>query len=292
MKPIESIIRSNEPQPLCAPAKAACQGVAGAFSHQACLAVFDQPDIQFFPHFEDVFQAVSSGACHYGIIPIENTLAGSVSDNYDLMLQYHLHIVGTVTVKIEHSLLALPDACEEELREVYSHDQALHQCSDFLKAHPQLTPHPYSNTAASAQLVAERQDPSLAAIGSPECARLYGLKVLHRSIQNRRDNFTRFVVLAKHPVTHPGCDRISLIVRVQHQAGALYRALSRFANQDINLLKLESRPIPDSPFEFLFYWDFAGNMQDPRIQAALGTLIQDIEYVKFLGNYPSQPDQE
>ena len=116
--------------------------------------------------------------------------------------------------------------------------------------------------------------------------------MLHRSIQNRRDNFTRFVVLAKHPVTHPGCDRISLIVRVQHQAGALYRALSRFANQDINLLKLESRPIPDSPFEFLFYWDFAGNMQDPRIQAALGTLIQDIEYVKFLGNYPSQPDQE
>ena len=118
MKPIESIIRSNEPQPLCAPAKAACQGVAGAFSHQACLAVFDQPEIQFFPHFEDVFQAVSSGACHYGIIPIENTLARSVSDNYDLMLQYHLHIVGTVTVKIEHSLLALPDACEEELREV------------------------------------------------------------------------------------------------------------------------------------------------------------------------------
>ena len=285
MKPIESIIRSNEPQPLCAPAKAACQGVAGAFSHQACLAVFDQPEIQFFPHFEDVFQTVSSGACHYGIIPIENTLAGSVSDNYDLMLQYHLHIVGTVTVKIEHSLLTLPDACEQELREVYSHDQALHQCSDFLKAHPQLTPHPYSNTAASAQLVAERQDPSLAAIGSPECARLYGLKVLHRSIQNRRDNFTRFVVLAKHPVTHPGCDRISLIVRVQHQAGALYRALSRFANQDINLLKLESRPIPDREFEFMFYFDLETSIYSAEFIQLMCELDELCEEFKYLGSY-------
>lgn len=288
MKKIEQTIRSGESSSCSHPAECACQGVAGAFSHHACLEVFEQPDIRFYPHFEDVFEAVSRGERRYGIIPIENTLAGSVTDNYDLMLQYHLSIVGTVKVKIEHSLLALPDAQQEQIRQIYSHEQALHQCSDFLKQHPQITSHPYSNTAASAKFVASQNDPSLAAIGSPDCAQMYGLKVLSHSIQNRRDNFTRFVVLAQQPISHPACGRISLIVRVQHQAGALYRALSRFADQQINLLKLESRPIPDSPFEVMFYWDFAGNMQEQRVQTALQNLRQDVDYLKILGNYPEQ----
>jgi len=179
MNPMEEIIRSAESAQLRAlPAQTACQGVAGAFSHKACLEVFEQPDIQFYPSFEEVFAAVSSGQRRYGVIPIENTLAGSVTDNYDLMLQYGLYIVGSVKVKIEHALLALPNASLEGLRQVYSHEQALHQCSDFLKAHPQLTAHPYSNTAASAKLVAEQKDPSLAAIGSVQCARMYGLQLL------------------------------------------------------------------------------------------------------------------
>lgn len=287
MKPIEAIIRSAEQNP-SSPAQAACQGVAGAFSHRACLEVFDQPDIQFYPQFEDVFRAVSLGERRYGMIPIENTLAGSVTDNYDLMLQYRLYIVGTVKVKIEHSLLVLPGTKLSDIKQVYSHEQALHQCSDFLKAHPSIASHPFSNTAASAKFVAEQNDPSIAAISSLECARMYGLEVLAQSIQNRRDNFTRFVVLAREPVTHPGCNRISLVVRVKHQAGALYRALSRFADQEINLLKLESRPIPDSPFEFLFYWDFEGNMAQKNVITALENLKQDIEYLKFLGNYPEQ----
>lgn len=236
-----------------------------------------------------MFAAVSSGQRRYGVIPIENTLAGSVTDNYDLMLQYGLYIVGSVKVKIEHALLALPNASLEELRQVYSHEQALHQCSDFLKAHPQLTAHPYSNTAASAKLVAEQKDPSLAAIGSVQCARMYGLQLLMPAIQNRSDNFTRFVILAKQPLHHPDCQRISLIVRVQHRAGALYNALSRFAVRGINLLKLESRPIPDSPFEFLFYWDFDGNLDDERVVQALHQLREDTQYIQILGNYPEAP---
>lgn len=285
MKQSEQIIRCNEPC-LQSAAKAACQGVAGAFSHTACLTVFEQPNITFYPTFEDVFQAVSNQESEYGVIPIENSLAGSVTDNYDLMLRYHLHIVGTVKVKVEHSLLVLPGTKIEQLRHVYSHEQALHQCSDFLKAHSQITHHPYSNTAASAQFVAKTQDASLAAIGSSESAKRYGLEILHQNIQNRRDNFTRFVILAREPISHPECNRISLIIRLKHQAGSLYQALSRFAQQEINLLKLESRPIPDSPFEFLFYWDFDGNLMEPRVQKALKDLEQDIEYMKLLGNYP------
>lgn len=254
MNPMEEIIRSAESAQLRAlPAQTACQGVAGAFSHKACLEVFEQPDIQFYPSFEEVFAAVSSGQRRYGVIPIENTLAGSVTDNYDLMLQYGLYIVGSVKVKIEHALLALPNASLEELRQVYSHEQALHQCSDFLKAHPQLTAHPYSNTAASAKLVAEQKDPSLAAIGSVQCARMYGLQLLLPAIQNRSDNFTRFAV------------------------------------RGINLLKLESRPIPDSPFEFLFYWDFDGNLDDERVVQALHQLKEDTQYIQILGNYPEAP---
>ena len=188
-----------------------------------------------------------------------------------------------------NALLALPDAPLEGLRQVYSHEQPLHQCSDFLKAHPQLTAHPYSNTAASAKLVAEQKDPSLAAIGSVQCARMYGLQLLMPAIQNRSDNFTRFVILAKQPLHHPDCQRISLIVRVQHRAGALYNALSRFAVRGINLLKLESRPIPDSPFEFLFYWDFDGNLDDERVVQALHQLKEDTQYIQILGNYPEAP---
>ena len=175
MKEIERIIRLNESEEtLSLPAQAACQGVAGAFSHKACLQAFEQPDIRFYPTFEEVFQAVSSGERLYGVIPIENTLAGSVTDNYDLMLRYHLFIVGSVTVKIEHSLLTLPGGKLEDLRQVYSHEQALHQCSDFFKANPQLIATPYSNTAASAKFVAEAGDPTLAAIGSGQCAQKYG----------------------------------------------------------------------------------------------------------------------
>ena len=196
--------------------------------------------------------------------------------------------MGEQIIRVEHALMAPKGASLDSICQVYSHEQALHQCSDFLKAHPFIVSHPFSNTAASAKFVAEQNDPSIAAIGSLECARMYGLEVLAQNIQNRRDNFTRFVVLAREPVSHPGCNRISLVVRVKHQAGALYRALSRFADQEINLLKLESRPIPDSPFEFLFYWDFEGNMQQTNVVTALGTLCQDIEYLKFLGNYPEQ----
>lgn len=283
----EQIVRSCEPvEKLSQPARTACQGVECSYSHQACKRAFENPSITFYERFEDVFAAVYEGTADYGVVPIENTLAGSVTDNYDLITEYNLYIVGSVTVPIVHSLLGVEGSTIEGIRDVYSHPQALHQCSEFFRANRQITTHDFSNTAASAKYIADLGEPSSAAIGSLDCAEKYHLIPLKEGLQNRKDNFTRFVILSKKAVQHPQCGRISLIIRVAHRAGALYGALSRFASRKINLLKLESRPIPDSPFEFLFYWDFAGNLSDSTIQAAIQDLLQDIVFLKNLGNYP------
>lgn len=268
------------------PVRAACQGVECSYSHLACETAFTQPAITFYPAFEDVFSAVAQGQAEFGVVPIENTLAGSVTDNYDLLLRHELSIIGSVTVPIAHCLLGVPGAKQEQLRHIYSHPQALHQCSDFFSAHRQIEAHSYSNTAASAQYVANLGDPATAAIGSLACAGRYGLCVLEEGLQNRKDNFTRFVIIARQPIRHPLCSRISLVIRVAHRAGSLYSALSRFAQQGINLLKLESRPIPDSPFEFLFYWDFDGNLLDPKVQQVIEDLQEDVIFLRYLGNYP------
>lgn len=287
MDRMEPVIRSLEPwQEPWLPASVACPGVECSYTHQACKAVFERPDIRFYEQFGDVFQAVAQGERTYGVVPIENTLAGSVTDNYDLLLKYGLYITGTVKIKISHCLLGTASSQPEQITDIYSHEQAIHQCSDYFREHRDQASHPFSNTAASAKYVAELDNPHFAAIGSLDCAEKYGLKILSQDIQNRKDNFTRFVVVARQPILHPACSRISLIIRVAHKAGSLYGALSRFAEKGINLLKLESRPIPDSPFEFLFYWDFSGNMEDQTVKEVITDLQQDIIFMKYLGNYP------
>lgn len=264
----------------------ACQGVDCSYSSMACNRSFLHPDIHFYPNFEDVFIAVSEGNCAFGVIPIENTLAGSVTENYDLMLEYNLFIVGSVTIPVDHCLLTLPEAVEEELSTVLSHPQALHQCSDFFKANPRLSPREFSNTAAAARYVAQQQDKTIAAIGSSACADQYGLQIRAKGIQNRKKNYTRFLVISKENICTPECNRMSMVFRLAHRPGSLIHALSHFADCNINLLKLESRPIPESPFEFVFYCDFSGNYEDAGIQSAMGRLPMDLVYMKFLGNYP------
>lgn len=264
----------------------ACQGVDCSYASIACKKAFIQPDIHFFPNFEDVFSAVSQGLCPYGVVPIENTLAGSVTENYDLMLEHNLSIVGSVTIPVDHCLLTLPDTKLEEIHTVYSHSQALHQCSEFFKNNRQMQAREFSNTAAAAQYVAEQADASLAAIGSSACAEKYGLSIYEQGIQNRKKNFTRFLVISRENICTPECTRMSMVFRLSHRPGSLIHALNHFAQRNINLLKLESRPIPDSPFEFVFYCDFSGNYDDAEIQAAMGRLPMDLIYMKFLGNYP------
>ncbi len=264
----------------------ACQGVDCSYASIACNQAFIKPDIHFYPNFEDVFLAVAQGDCAYGMIPIENTLAGSVTENYDLMLEHNLSIVGSVTIPIDHCLLTLPNAELSDIHTVFSHPQALHQCSDFFKANRQLSPREFSNTAAAAQYVSEQSDSSLAAIGSSACADKYGLAIHSQGIQNRKKNFTRFLVIGRENICTPECSRMSMVFRLNHRPGSLIHALNHFAERNINLLKLESRPIPDSPFEFVFYCDFAGNYADDTVKAAMGCLPMDLISLKFLGNYP------
>ena len=264
----------------------ACQGVDCSYSSMACNRAFIEPEIHFYPNFEDVFVAVSQGDCPYGVIPIENTLAGSVTENYDLMLEHNLVIVGSVTIPVDHCLLTLPGAKLEELSTLLSHPQALHQCSEFFKTNKHLAPREFSNTAAAAQYVAEQNDPALGAIGSSACAEKYGLEIYAKGIQNRKKNFTRFLVIGRENICTPECNRMSMVFRLNHKPGSLIHALNHFAERNINLLKLESRPIPESPFEFVFYCDFSGNYENADIQSAMGRLPMDLIYMKFLGNYP------
>ena len=263
----------------------ACQGVDCSYASIACNQAFIQPHIHFYPNFEDVFLAVANGDCPYGVIPIENTLAGSVTENYDLMLEHNLSIVGSVTIPVDHCLLTLPNAELEQIKTVLSHPQALHQCSDFFKANRQLSAREFSNTAAAAQFVAEQKDPSLAAIGSFACAEKYGLVIHAQGIQNRKKNFTRFLVISRENICTPECTRMSMVFRLSHRPGSLIHALNHFAQRNINLLKLESRPIPGKDFEFMFYFDLEAPAHDPHTLALIGQLERDLDQFTYLGSY-------
>ena len=271
-------------------ARVCCQGVPGAFSQRACQAVFEHPQTQFVPEFEDVFQAVSRGECEFGILPIENSSAGSVTAVYDLMKRHQFYIARSVRVKVEHNLLVKPGTTLDKITDLYSHEQAISQCSQFLRSHPQITVHPYSNTAKSAQLVAQDTSPGTAAISSRECAQLYGLTVLESGIQNSQQNYTRFICITREPVVYEKANKVSVMLSIPHTAGSLYRVLSRFSYGGINLTKLESRPIPDTDFEFMFYFDLQCP-KDPRLLAGiLEDLQEELDTFVFLGAYQEQSE--
>ena len=235
-------------------ANAACQGVEGAYSQIACQTLLEHPQITFYRSFEDVFAAVESGHAEFGVLPIENSTAGSVSAVYDLMSKYQFTICRSLQLRISHCLLGLPDAQVSQIKKVLSHEQALSQCGEYLwkngiegEARP--------NTAMAAREVRTIGDRSIAAIGSAACAELYGLKRLIDGIQSQSQNYTRFICISKGPLRLPVPSRASLRAILPHQVGSLYQVLRCFAMEGINLLKLESRPIPSAPSQFQFYFD-------------------------------------
>ncbi len=263
----------------------ACQGVEGAYSQLACEKLFKTPSIVYFHHFDDVFHAVAKGLCQYGILPIENSSAGSVTAVYDLMKEYNFHIVRGIRLRVSHCLLARPGVKMDQIREIVSHEQALSQCSKLLASLPNVKITVCENTAAAARLVAESGRDDIAALSSRGCAGLYGLKVLKDRVQNSDSNYTRFICISNKPEIYPGADKISLMATLPHQPGSLYRLITRFASLELNLTKLESRPIPGSDFEFRFYFDLEGWVGDPAVKALLGSLQEEMDEFVFLGNY-------
>ncbi|WP_132083885.1 bifunctional chorismate mutase/prephenate dehydratase [Harryflintia acetispora] len=266
-------------------ARVACQGVPGAYSHEAARQMFPSPDLSFCGQFEDVFEAVRSGECDYGVLPIENSSNGSVTRVYDLLRDYRLTICRSYKLPVNHCLLTSGETDLQKLTDIYSHEQGLGQCSQFLRQNPQLRVHIYRNTAAAAKFVADCGSATAAAIASEECARLYGLTVAARDFQNARQNFTRFICMSRELIIEPGANKISLSLTLPHTAGSLYRLISRFAAQSLNLTKLESRPLPDTDFEFLFYFDFEGSVREKPVLDLLCSLQEELGHFEFLGNY-------
>ncbi|MBQ8849922.1 MAG: prephenate dehydratase [Clostridia bacterium] len=270
------------------PARAvvACQGVEGAYSQIAAEKLFSAPDIMFFSTWDKVFSAIEAGMCRYGVIPIENSTAGSVKQVYDLMISRKFKIVRTVRIKIDHNLLAPHGVELKDIKEVVSHEQAISQCSSFLAAlgsDVKITR--VENTAKAAEMVAKSGRRDLASISSRSCASQYGLATLRSSIQDNGNNHTRFICITNKTEIYPGADRTSLMVVTPHKPGALYRMLSKFNALGINLLKLESRPIPDRDFEFMFYFDLEVSVYSPKFAQLLSELERECEEFSYLGTY-------
>ncbi len=283
----EDIKTALEQTPKIFPKKAvvACQGVAGSYSQAACEKLFEVPSIMYFNSFEGVFNAVEKGLCQYGILPIENSSYGSVGAVYDLMQNYNFHIVRSIRLRISHNLVAKAGTSLSDVKEIFSHEQAIGQCGDFLKSLKDVKVTVCENTAVAAKMVAESDRNDVAAISSKECLDLYGLELLKKHIQLSDNNYTRFICISKKLEIYPGSNKISLILSLPHVPRSLYHAIAKFSALGINLTKLESRPIPGSDFEFMFYFDLEASVYSPELINLLGELENQPETFVFLGCY-------
>ena len=266
-------------------AAVACQGVEGAYSQQACDKLFKTPEIMYCKTWENVFAAVESGICRFGVLPIENSTAGSVNKIYDLMMAHNFSIVRSVRLKIAHSLLAPAGVKTEDIREIYSHEQAINQCAAFLKSMEHVKIHICENTAVAAKTVAESGRKDVAALSSHACAALYGLQELASSVQDNGNNYTRFICISKNLEIYPGADKTSIMMVTSNKPGSLYKVLSRFYALGINLIKLESRPIPERDFEWMFYFDLDSQVYSDQFVRLLCELEGLCEKFKYLGSY-------
>jgi len=265
----------------------ACPGIEGSYSQQATSKLFTLPSILFFNNFEKVFEAVEKGLCPYGVLPVENTAAGSVVSVYDAMMQHKFHIVRSCRMRIDHVLLGKTDAKLEDVRQVSSHPQAITQCSLYLKEHSAWSVVPSTNTAVAAKKLAEEGDKTQAVIASRECAELYGLSILDENLTDTPWNYTRFICIARNLETYGNARKLSMMLELPHTPGSLSDLLDRFAVLGMNLTKLESRPIAGRDFQFLFTFDFEADPKDAKTLQLLDELASDpqISHFTFLGAY-------
>lgn len=265
-------------------AKVACQGVEGAYSLHAAEKLFACPDVTFHKTFEEVFEAIERGECDYGVLPIENSTAGSVTQIYDLMSRHRFYIVRALRLKIDHCLLAKKGTSLSQVKEVVSHAQALSQCAGYISRMGNVKATEFPNTAKAAAYVKDAPN-GIAAIANRDCADIYGLEVLDSAIQDNGNNYTRFICISKRPEIYPGADRTSIVLTIPHKPGSLSRLLSQIDAMHINLTKLESRPIPGQDFEFLFYFDLESPVESPALLRLLGELECSSEQFRYLGTY-------
>lgn len=264
-------------------AKAAVPGISGSYSHIACGQFSDRLGVIFFDSFRKVFKAVENGECEYGVVPIENSTAGSVSQTYELLKEYDLRICATTKLSISHCLAAKPGTREEDIRDIYSHEQALMQCSRYLHS-GQFRTFRSENTSLAAEYVARSEEPC-AAICSDKCAEEQGLTVLRRDIADARRNYTRFILISKETLCPENADIISVSLALPHRKASLYRLLTKFSAVGLNLTMIESRPIADTDFDAVFYLDFEGSIASPQVAKLIDELKYELSYFKFLGNY-------
>ena len=264
------------------------QGEPGAYSQQAAADFFgESAEIRGLGSFEAVFRSIREGAADYGVVPIENNSTGAIRQIYDLLSQYDFHLVGETTVRVRHCLCAPPGAELSTITHVYSHEQGLFQSERFLQNYPHWQQIPHLDTAGSAKYVSETGDVTKAAICSEGAAALYGLKILARSVNFSAENTTRFVVVSPRLELRPGADKISALLTTPHESGCLHEILGIFAVNGLNMVKLESRPIPGKSWEYMFFIEFTGSLEDPAMEGVLREIGQTAADFRLLGNFPS-----
>lgn len=283
---LKNTIRSAEKaMPIEGTFTTACFGVPGTYANQAALKAFPNSRLVFCASFQDVFSALRNGEAEFGIVPIENSSAGSVTEVYDLMLKYRFYIALAIDIPVNHVLAVKKGTNISDLQRVYSHPQALAQCSGFFRSRKNITAESYISTAAAAKMVSAGEDMTIGAICSEEAAKEYGLEIILRGFQNDPTNTTRFIVLSKKLYTEENADKISLCFSLPHQTGTLYSILCRFAVNGLNLTKIESRPMKGTKFEYLFYLDFSGNVSDKNTLKLMCALSEELQEFSFLGNF-------
>ena len=266
-------------------ASVACQGIAGANSQIAADKLFKLANILYFKNFDAVFTAIEKGLCRYGVIPVENSNAGSVNKVYDLMMSHNFYIVRSLVIHVSHFLMVKPGTKLSDIKEIYSHEQAINQCSAFLSGLEGVRVIPVANTAIAAKMVDESGRTDTAAIAAYPCAKIYGLEILKNNVQNSDNNYTRFICISKDPEIYPGADKTSLMVTLPHESGSLYKLLARFNSLNLNLNKLESRPLPHKEFEFMFYFDLDAPVYSERFLQLMKELPSACSTFTYLGSY-------
>ena len=267
--------------------KVVYQGVPGAYAHIAALRSFPEgTELFHVKTWKDALDEVAEGKADYAVLPIENSSHGAVTDNFDLLLRYPtLAIVQEIDLPVQHALLSVEGADIKGLREVYSHPQAIGQCQHFFETHPYITPVSVLNTAVAAELVSERQDKTIAALSSEEAGRLYPLSVLEHAVNQEKTNTTRFLILGREKIYTDEATKTSICFETQHKPGALYNVLGNFIFNDVNMIMLQSRPIPEKPFEYRFFCDIEGNLATPKIINALNGMHTEVTEFRILGCY-------